>query len=69
MVFSKKEVAIHGVVKWVGYFSHIVKTKEVSYKAVGIEMVSSLGIDNIQPFKAALYSGCGSEKQRDGGSS
>lgn len=63
VVFNKKGVPVHGVVKWVGSYSHTVKKKQVSYNAVGIETVSYLSTHNIQPFKAALYSGCGSEKQ------
>lgn len=43
VVFNKNEVAVHGVVKWVGSYNHTVKKKQVSYscRAVGIETVSS----------------------------
>ena len=41
VVFNKKGIAVHGVVKWVGTHSHMVKKKQVSHKAVGIETVSS----------------------------
>ena len=40
VVFTKKEVPIHGVVKWVGRHSFTVDKKQYSSKVVGIETVS-----------------------------
>ena len=42
VVFSKKGIAIHGAVKWVGMYNYEVDKKQVAYKAVGVETVSSL---------------------------
>ena len=38
-VFTKKGVAVHGTVKWVGMYSFTVNKKEISHKSVGIETV------------------------------
>ena len=40
VVFTKKEVPVHGVVKWVGMHSFMVEKKQKSFKCVGIETVS-----------------------------
>ena len=38
-VFTKKGVAVHGTVKWVGMYSFTVNKIDYSHKSVGIETV------------------------------
>jgi ubiquitin thioesterase CYLD len=57
VVFTKKEVPVHGVVKWVGMHSFMVEKKQKSFKCVGIETdvkVKSNEIESL-PSKSHLF--------------
>ena len=42
VLFTKKGVPIHGIVKWVGIYRFTINKTDCSYKSVGIETVSKI---------------------------
>ena len=63
VVFTKKEVPVHGVVKWVGIHSFVVDKKQTSFKAVGIETVSTCVFHDIIVLTLSPFAGCEGEEQ------